>query len=37
MENRLFFSNKKLRDIDFVKNGGWHFTNVKTPEKLISK
>ena len=32
-----FFSNKKLRDIDFVKNGGWHFTNVKSPEKIDFK
>ncbi len=32
-----FFSNKKLRDIDIVKNGGWHFTNVKSPEKIDFK
>ena len=32
-----FFSNTKYNDIDFVKNGGWHFTNIKTPEKIDFK
>ena len=31
------FSNTKYYNIDFVKNGGWHFTNVKTPEKIDFK
>ena len=31
------FSNKKYHNIDFVKNGGWHFTNVKNPEKIDHK
>ena len=29
----LFFQ-KKYHDIIFIKNGGWHFTNIKTPEKI---
>ncbi len=33
----LFFSKKKYTDIFFVKNGGWHFTYLKTPENLEKK
>jgi len=32
-----FFSNKKYHDIGFVENGGWHFTNVKSVEKIDYK
>tara|TARA_Y100000591_G_scaffold175850_1_gene151900 strand:+ start:3063 stop:3947 length:885 start_codon:yes stop_codon:yes gene_type:complete len=31
------FSNLKQRDLQIVKNGGWHFTNVKTPEEIFEK
>ena len=31
------FSNKKYQSINFIKNGGWHFTNIKTPEKIDYK
>ena len=31
------FSNTKYHDISFVENGGWHFTNIKTPEKIDFK
>jgi len=33
----LIFSQKKYSDIFYVKNGGWHFTCVKTPEELEKK
>ena len=32
-----FFSKKKYSDLMFVKNGGWHFTCLKTPEQLEKK
>ena len=32
-----FFSSKKYTNIDIVKNGGWHFTNIKKPEKIDHK
>mgnify|MGYP000862487052 FL=1 len=32
-----FFSNKKYNNIDFIKNGGWHFTNIKKPENIDHK
>ena len=32
-----FFSNKKYGNIDFVNNGGWHFTNIKTPQNIHFK
>ena len=32
-----FFSNHKQRDIEIICNGGWHFTNVKSPEDLFIK
>ena len=31
------FSNKKYRNINFIDNGGWHFTNMKTPEEIFLK
>ncbi len=33
----LLFSKKKYSDIYFVKNGGWHFTYLKTPADLEKK
>ena len=32
-----FFSRTKERNINIVKDGGWHFTNVKSPEGLFEK
>ena len=32
-----FFSKKKYSNLKFVKNGGWHFTCLKTPEQLEKK
>ena len=31
------FSKKKYSNVAFVKNGGWHFTCLKTPEQLEKK
>ena len=31
------FSDKKYRDIDFINDGGWHFTNIKTVEEIDFK
>ena len=31
------FSKTKYRDIEIIEDGGWHFTNVKTPEDLYEK
>ena len=31
------FSKKKYSDLIFVKNGGWHFTCLKTPDQLEKK
>ena len=31
------FSKNKLMNLDIIKDGGWHFTNLKTPEELIEK
>jgi len=31
------FSNKKYTNIHYVENGGWHFTNIKSPENLEKK
>ena len=31
------FSNKKYKDIKFIQDGGWHFTNIKTPEEIDKK
>ena len=32
-----FFSNTKYVNLRIVENGGWHFTNLKTPEELLRK
>ena len=32
-----FFSEKKYNDVFFVEEGGWHFTNIKTPEEIHYK
>ena len=32
-----FFSKKKYSNLTFVKDGGWHFTCLKTPEQLEKK
>ena len=31
------FSNSKYINLKIVENGGWHFTNLKTPEQLYKK
>ena len=31
------FSDKKYRDIGFINEGGWHFTNIKTVEEIDFK
>ena len=33
----IIFSKKKYNNIYFVNNGGWHFTNIKTPEDIEKK
>jgi len=33
----LLFSKKKYTDVYFVKDGGWHFTYLKSPEDLEKK
>ena len=33
----LLFSKNKYTNIKFIKNGGWHFTNIKTPEEIRHK
>ena len=33
----VIFSKRKYTDINYVKNGGWHFTNIKSPEDLEKK
>ena len=32
-----FFSEKKHQNINFIDNGGWHFTCIKTPEEIEKK
>ena len=32
-----FFSKKKYSNLLYVKNGGWHFTCLRTPEELEKK
>ena len=32
-----YFSKKKYSNLYFVKNGGWHFTCIRTPEELEKK
>ena len=31
------FSKTKYRDVEFVDNGGWHFTNIKTADEIEYK
>ena len=31
------FSDNKYSSIKFIDNGGWHFTNIKTPEEIYHK
>lgn len=31
------FSNTKYNDLNIVNDGGWHFTNLKTPEDMYDK
>jgi len=31
------FSHTKYIDINIIKDGGWHFTNMKTPEDMYEK
>ena len=31
------FSKKKYFNINFIKDGGWHFTSIKSPEKIFYK
>ncbi len=33
----ILLSKTKYNDIDFIKNGGWHFTNVKSAEEIDYK
>ena len=33
----IALSNKKYNSIHYVENGGWHFTNIKSPEDLERK
>ena len=33
----VFFSEKKYHDVLLVKNGGWHFTNIKTAQEIDQK
>ena len=32
-----FFSNMKYQNLKIIDDGGWHFTNLKTPEELLKK
>ena len=33
----IIFSKKKYNDIFYVNDGGWHFTNIKSPEDIEKK
>jgi len=33
----IIFSKRKYNDIFYVHNGGWHFTNIKSPEDIEKK
>ena len=33
----MYFSKKKYNNIHYVEDGGWHFTNIKSPENLQKK
>ena len=32
-----YFSKRKYNNIDFIEDGGWHFTNIMSPENLEKK
>jgi len=32
-----FFSNKKYMNLNYIENGGWHFTSIKTAKELFHK
>ena len=32
-----YFSELKNTNIDIIDNGGWHFTNIKSPEEIYEK
>ena len=33
----ILFSKKKYNNIHFIMDGGWHFTNIKSPEDIEKK
>ena len=33
----ILLNEKKFNNIQLIKNGGWHFTNIKTPEEIHYK
>ena len=33
----ILFSSKKYNNIEFINDGGWHFTNMKSPDEIFSK
>ena len=33
----VLFSDKKYSNIKFIKNGGWHFSNMKSPDEIEKK
>lgn len=33
----ILFNEKKFNDIKFIEKGGWHFTNIKSPEEIHYK
>ena len=33
----VFFSNKKYSNINIIENGGWHFSNMKSPAEIEKK
>jgi len=33
----IFFSKKKYFNIKLINDGGWHFTNIKTPRDILKK
>ena len=32
-----YFSDLKIKNLDIINDGGWHFTNLKTPEQIFEK
>ena len=32
-----WFSKVKFNDVQIIEDGGWHFTNIKPPEKILEK